>query len=186
MLGTETCSSRTDPAGPSARMLSKGCKEAGKAVSQAAALDERTAAGVITDDIASDFHTLGLAGCMDRLTIPLRRNGVIVRWETPHHGVEIPAACALLLYQAAQETLTNAFKYSQATELTLRLSAVYHGVRLTITDNGVGFQSQLLGGRQHGYGVCLMTMAVHEAGGTISIDSAPGKGTMVSITFPLD
>ena len=167
-------------------MLSKGCKEAGKAVSQAAALDERTATSVITDDIASDFHTLGLAGCMDRLTIPLRQNGVFVRWETPHHGVEIPAACAALLYQAAQETLTNAFKYSQATELTLRLAAVYHGVRLTITDNGVGFQSQLLGGRKHGYGVCLMTMAVHEAGGTISIDSAPGKGTMVSITFPLD
>ena len=152
---------------------------------QAAALDEHTAGSAVSDELASEFYTLGLAGCMDKLTIPLRQNGILVRWDTPHHGVEIPAACAALLYQAAQETLTNAHKYAQATELTLRLAAVNHGVRLTIADNGVGFQSQLLGGRKHGYGVCLMTMAVHEAGGTIAIDSAPGKGTRVSITLPL-
>jgi len=155
-------------------------------VGQAAALDEGTAGGVVTDDQASDFHTLGLAGCIDKLTVPLRQGGVSVHWETPHHGVEIPVACAALLYQTAQETLDCAYKYSQATELTLRLTAVYHGVRLTITDNGVGSQRQLLGGWKHGYGVCLMTVAVYEAGGTISIDSVLGKGTLVSITLPLD
>ncbi|MDQ0079632.1 sensor histidine kinase [Arthrobacter oryzae] len=153
---------------------------------QAAVLDEGTAVGAITDDQASDFHALGLAGCIDKLTVPLRQGGVSVHWETPHHGVEIPVACAALLYQAAQETLNCAFKYSRATELTLRLTAVHHGVRLTITDNGVGSQSQLLGGREHGHGACLMTVAVYEAGGTLSIDSMPGKGTIVSISLPLD
>jgi two-component system, NarL family, sensor histidine kinase UhpB len=156
-------------------------------MSQTAALDKGTAGAVITEDLTADFHALGLAGCIDKLTVPLRHQGVCVRWETPHHGVEIPATCATLLYYAAQETLTNAFRHSHATELTVRLAAVYHGVRLTITDNGVGFicNSQSTG-RKHGYGVCLMTMAVHEAAGTISIDSAPDKGTQVAITIPLD
>lgn len=151
---------------------------------QGPALDERTVGGVITDDQATDFHALGLAGCIDELTVPLRQSGVRVHWETPPHGVQIPAACATLLYQAAQETLDCAFKYSQATELTLDLTAVYHGVRLTITDNGVGSQRQLLGGRDYGYGVCQMTAAVYEAGGTITINSVLGKGTLVSITLP--
>lgn len=156
-------------------------------MSQTTTLDKGTAGVVLTEDLTADFHALGLAGCIDKLTVPLRRQGVCVRWETPRHGVEIPATCATLFYHAAQETLTNAFRHSHATELTVRLAAVYHGVRLTVTDNGVGFnyQSQTTG-RKHGYGVCLMTMAVHEAAGTISIDSAPDKGTQVAITIPLD
>lgn len=157
-------------------------------MSHSATLDQGSTGGVITDELTNEFHTLGLAGCIDKLTVPLRQEGVSVHWETPHHGVEIPARSAGLLYQAARETLANAFKYSQATDLTVRLAAVYHGVRLTVTDNGVGFTaaSQSAGVRKHGYGVHLMTMAVHQAHGTIAIDSAPGKGTRVSITLPLD
>lgn len=154
---------------------------------QPAAPDQSTAGAVSTDTLTADFHALGLAGCIDKLTVPLRRQGVCVRLETPHHGVEIPATCATLLYHAAQETLTNALRHSHATELTVRLAAVYHGVRLTVTDNGVGFNcNSQTTGRKHGYGVSLMTMAVHEAAGTISIDSAPEKGTQVAITIPLD
>lgn len=149
----------------------------------APALDEVAAGGCTsTDPHRVDFHTLGLAGCIDRLTTPLRQGGTSVRWETPHHGIEIPATAATLLYHSAQEILTNAL--AQATQLTVRLAAVYHGIRLTVTDNGIGFDPQSLDG--HGFGVRLMLIAVHEAGGTITIDSGPGNGTRVTITLPLD
>lgn len=147
---------------------------------------DRVGGNVITDDHPVDFHALGLAGCIDRLTTPLRRTGTSVQWETPHHGIEIPAACAALLYHAAQETLSNAFKYAHASQLVIRLGAVYHGIRLDITDNGVGFDSQSLTGKPRGYGLRLMSIAVHEAGGTIVIDAHPGHGTRVTITLPLD
>lgn len=70
----------------------------------------------------------------------------------------------------------------------MRLAAVFHGVRLTLTDNGVGYspEEHAPSSRNHGYGVCLMTMAVHEAQGAISLESVAGKGTRVSITLPLD
>ena len=74
----------------------------------------------------------------------------------------------------------------QATQLTVRLAAVYHGIQLTIDDNGIGFDIQSLHGAHHGFGVRLMIIAVHEAGGTITIDSGPGNGTRVTITLPLD
>jgi signal transduction histidine kinase len=152
------------------------------------ALDEVVAVGgVITDHHPIDFYSLGLAGCIDRLTGPLRQQGTAVRWDTPHWGIEIPSDCASLLYQAAREALSNALKYPEASELTVQLAAVGHGVRLVVSDDGMGFDSQLaLSGRHHGYGLRLMSVAVHEAGGTVQVTSTPGQGTTVTVTLPLD
>ena len=109
------------------------------------ALEEVVAVGgVITDHHPLDFHSLGLAGCIDRLTGPLRQQGTAVRWDTPHWGIEIPADCASLLYQAAREALSNAFKYSDASELSLQLAAVGHGIRLVVSDDGTGFDLSLI------------------------------------------
>jgi signal transduction histidine kinase len=169
----------------------------------AAILHEATeVGGVITDPEPVDFHRLGLAGCIDRLTAPLRRQGTCVHWETPHHGVEISASCATLLYKSAQAALSNTFKHAHATDVTVRLSSVFHGIRLTVADNGTGFGSQ--SGSHSGNhsaqkdalapattdgghpGLGTISAAVEEAGGTVAIDSDPGSGTAVTITIPLD
>lgn len=58
---------------------------------QAPALDDVTAdVRSNTDDQRVDFHALGLAGCIDRLTTPLRQGGTSVRWETPHRAMHTP------------------------------------------------------------------------------------------------
>lgn len=146
-----------------------------------------TVGGVLTDPQPLDFHTLGLSGCIDRLTAPLRQRGTVVHWDTPHWGIEIPANSASLLYQSAREVLSNAFKYSSAHTLTIQLSAVGHGIRLAVSDDGTGFDSNLATcGRHHGYGLRLMSVAVQEAGGTVEISSNPGAGTSVTVTLPLD
>lgn len=144
----------------------------------AATLEEVTdVGGVITDRQPVDFHRLGLAGCIDRLTAPLRRQGTCVHWETPHHGLEISASSASLLYRTAQEALSNTFRHAHATDVTVRLSAVFHGIRLTVADNGTGFE---------GTGLRTVSAAVQEAGGTIAVASTPGTGTAVTVTIPLD
>lgn len=146
-----------------------------------------TVGGVLTDKQPLDFHTLGLAGCIDRLTAPLRQRGTAVHWDTPHWGVEIPADCASLLYQSAREALSNAFKFSSASTLSIQLAAVDHGIRLVVADDGTGFDSILAkSGRHHGYGLRLMAVAVQEAGGAVEISSSPGQGTSVTVTLPLD
>lgn len=143
--------------------------------------------GVLTDPRPLDFQALGLAGCIDRLATPLRGQGTRLHWETPHHGVEIDARSASLLYRAAQETLSNTYKYAHATDVTIRLDAVYHGIRLVISDNGTGFDcKKAVRGRQHGFGLRLMCAAVTGAGGSSVVDSNPGTGTRVTITLPLD
>ncbi|MHC6228606.1 sensor histidine kinase [Arthrobacter sp. MMS24-T111] len=154
-----------------------------------AALDNEvtTVGGVLTDLQPLDFHTLGLAGCIDRLTAPFRKHGTEIHWDTPHWGIEIPAACASLLYQSAREALSNAFKFSGASVVTVQLLAVDHGIRLVVADDGTGFDRDAATcGRHHGYGLRLMAVAVQEAGGTLEIASTPGGGTSVTVTLPLD
>jgi signal transduction histidine kinase len=157
-------------------------------MNQSATLEEVVeVGGVITDRQPVDFHRLGLAGCIDRLTVPLRRQGTCVRWETPHHGVEISSDCAALLYQSAQEALSNTFKHAHATDVTVRLASVFHGIRLMVADNGTGFEPvRPAVDEVNGHGLRTLSEAVQEAGGTVDISSAPGTGTAITITIPLD
>lgn len=150
----------------------------------AATLEEVTdIGGLITDRQPLDFHRLGLAGCIDRLTAPLRRQGTCVHWETPRHGLEISASSASLLYRTAQEALSNTFRHGHATDVTVRLSAVFHGIRLTVADNGNGKGND---NGNEGAGLRTVSAAVQEAGGTIAVASTPGTGTAVTVTIPLD
>ena len=147
--------------------------------------------GVLTDTHPIDFHALGLTGAIDRLTAPLRKRGTLVHLETPHHGMEVDRESATLLYRAAQELLSNVYKFAQASAVTVRLGCVTHGmshgVQLKVTDDGGGFDvPAAMVGRHNGMGLRLMRMAVGLAGGEVIIDSAAAAGTCVTVTLPLD
>jgi two-component system, NarL family, sensor histidine kinase UhpB len=157
-------------------------------MNSAAILEEVGEPELLDEPERADFYRLGLAGCIDRLTVPLRRQGTCVHWETPHHGLEISASCASLLYRSAQVTLKNALRHAHATDVTVRLSAVFHGIRLTVADNGTGIRKGTLpqGAARHQSGLRALSAEVEEAGGTVAIASDPGVGTAVTVTIPLD
>lgn len=147
--------------------------------------------GVLTDTHPVDFYTLGVAGAIDRLTLPLRERGTVVHMEAPHHGMEVDRKCATLLYRAAQELLSNVYKFAHASAVTIRLGCLSHPplcheVQLKVTDDGTGFDVQAATqGRHSGMGLRLMRLAVETAGGHMVIDSS-SAGTCVNITLPLD
>lgn len=143
--------------------------------------------GVLTDTHPVDFYALGVAGAIDRITLPLRESGTMVRLETPHHGMEVDRESAVLLYRAAQELLSNIYKFAEASAVTVRLGCVNHAVQLKVTDDGGGFDvPAATSGRHAGMGLRLMRLAVGLAGGQMSIESSAAIGTCVTITLPLD
>ena len=147
--------------------------------------------GVLTDTHPIDFHTYGVTGVIDRLTLPLREHGIAVHLETPHHGMEVDRPSATLLYRAAQELLSNIYKFAEASAVTVRLGCVAHGVshavQLKVTDDGRGFDAPAaMIGRHSGMGLRLMRQAVGLAGGEMIINSSTTTGTCVTITLPLD
>jgi two-component system NarL family sensor kinase len=105
--------------------------------------------------------------------------------------MEVDRQSATLLYRAAQELLSNVYKFAQASAVTLRLGCVSqgmgHGVQLKVTDDGRGFDVRTaMTGRHTGMGLRLMRVAVVLAGGEIIINSSATSGTCVTITLPLD
>ncbi|MDQ0849946.1 two-component system sensor histidine kinase UhpB [Arthrobacter sp. B3I9] len=147
--------------------------------------------GVLTDTHPVDFHALGVSGAIDRLTLPLRKRGTAVHLETPHHGMEVNRQSATLLYRAAQELLSNVYKFAQASAVTVRLGCVTHGmdhgIQLKVSDDGSGFDvPAAMAGRHTGMGLRLLQVAVVLAGGEMIIVSSAAAGSCVTITLPLD
>lgn len=97
--------------------------------------------------------------------------------------VELPAPVQLLCYQVAREAVMNAVKHSQADMITVSLHEAEDGARLTIGDNGVGFDPEQ-GSPEGHFGLTMMRERAQVAGGSLRIESTPGQGSTVIAEFP--
>jgi PAS domain S-box-containing protein len=84
------------------------------------------------------------------------------------------------LYQIAQEALNNALKHARAQAVRVILDFRDPDIRLEVSDDGCGFDltEAKKGG---GLGLRGMKERIQAIGGTLHIESSPGKGTMVSV-----
>lgn len=93
-------------------------------------------------------------------------------------------ALELACFRTAQEAITNALRHAQASEINLSLTLGDDGLQLSVRDNGVGFDGADL--RHTPLGLLGMRERVAGLGGSLRIDSAPGAGTEIFATFPLE
>jgi signal transduction histidine kinase len=93
----------------------------------------------------------------------------------------LPDDVQIGLYRVAQEALNNVIKHSQAQKATLALSGDAERVILTISDDGQGFAAESVDpGR---LGLKIMQERVREIGGNLNVQSTPGKGTTIEVTW---
>jgi PAS domain S-box-containing protein len=100
----------------------------------------------------------------------------------------LPLRLELPLFRIVQEALHNVGKHAQASLVWLALDLTQEAaIRLTIRDNGLGFDPAGLEEtvRNGHLGLKQMRERVEAAGGTLDIDSQPGQGTEVRIALPL-
>jgi signal transduction histidine kinase len=96
---------------------------------------------------------------------------------------ELPYEVALCLFRIAQEALRNAARHSRASRVTLAVTRANGLVRMTVSDDGVGFDRMRAGAR-HSLGHTGMKERAKVVGGTVAIESAPGRGTRVVVSLP--
>ena len=96
----------------------------------------------------------------------------------------VPLGTSLCLYRIVQEALRNVVKHSGCRHASVELTADDDAIRLVVTDDGVGFDPGSAGGNG-GLGLVSMRERLHLVGGTIGIDSSPGKGTRVEVRVPV-
>jgi signal transduction histidine kinase len=88
------------------------------------------------------------------------------------------------LSHIAQEALTNVLKHAGASSVTVRLLSEDHRLVLSIQDNGVGFNPQMVEPTA-GQGLRNMAERVRVLRGIFSVKSAQGSGTEIAVQIPL-
>jgi len=89
----------------------------------------------------------------------------------------------MALFRLVQEALNNVAKHAQATKVEITVESVGENACLIIQDNGLGFdpQARSTPGDQPHWGLINMQQRVASFGGQLTIDSAPGQGTQISV-----
>jgi two-component system, NarL family, sensor histidine kinase DegS len=129
---------------------------------------------------------LGLVPAVEFLTQGVsKRFGIPITVEGDTSGRLSPQA-EVALYRIVQEALNNITKHARATQVSVRLEKEENKIRLTITDNGTGFDVQSIMGQKGrtGLGLVGIRERVIPLRGECIINSSPGKGTEISVLVP--
>jgi two-component system nitrate/nitrite sensor histidine kinase NarX len=117
-----------------------------------------------------------------------RDTGLAARFISPLEEVALPPRVAAEVARILQEALANVRKHSNARAVFVRFDAQDGLWRLVIYDDGRGFDfsghlthAELDAARQ---GPLVIKERVRSIGGELSVESGPGKGTRLEITFP--
>jgi signal transduction histidine kinase len=97
----------------------------------------------------------------------------------------LPEDTEIVLYRVAQEALTNVARHARASKARVELTETAEGVVLEVHDDGIGFDpsAERLGGLDH-FGLAGMRERVELAGGTWTVWSRPGSGTVLTASLP--
>jgi PAS domain S-box-containing protein len=99
---------------------------------------------------------------------------------------EPPSELRAILFRIAQEAIANARKHAAATRIHVSIAALDGGVRLVITDDGLGFDVGVIESPEPGHiGLPTMIERARLAGGGCEVQSEPGRGTTVCAWLPL-
>jgi len=105
-------------------------------------------------------------------------------------GIDLPMHVQTALLRIAQGAIANVIQHAHATSATIALSVDHERLQFTITDDGVGFDAQRLEARAHGrsdsFGLLATRERVEQLGGILIVDSAPGRGTTLTVELALE
>jgi signal transduction histidine kinase len=110
-----------------------------------------------------------------------KRNGLLVQVLDRDFDDDLPEEHKTCIYRIVQEALNNCTAHAHASCVRVRLEEDNEYCALSIEDDGVGFDPA----RKRGLGLLGMHERVARLGGTLVIDSAPGKGTRICVKIPV-
>ncbi|MBK8227082.1 MAG: tetratricopeptide repeat protein [Flavobacteriales bacterium] len=119
------------------------------------------------NDLRDTIHISG------RLQVELNTFGLDQRLE---RGVEIT------VYRIVQELVSNVLKHAKADQLTIGVTRAPGRLSVVVSDNGVGFDPSTA---SNGMGLSNVRSRAASLGATVQVDSAPSKGTTVSVESPV-
>lgn len=133
------------------------------------------------------LHRRGLVEALRGELAALEAQGLHTRLEASSYERQSREREEMLL-RVAQEALANVAKHASASEVSVGLATLAEEVRLTVRDNGRGFDARrsvrATDRREGGLGLASMRDRIRAMSGRLVVESAPGLGTTVEAGLP--
>jgi signal transduction histidine kinase len=136
---------------------------------------------IIEDLRPSSLSNLGLVAALDILIMEWAERAEIPV-ERALEPVTLRDSGELTVYRLVQEALTNISKYARATKVEVRLAVSDGMVRVSVRDNGVGFDPKQRHASAHG--LLGMRYRLESEGGRMILTSVLGQGTSIEAQVP--
>ncbi|MFI7684876.1 sensor histidine kinase [Streptomyces griseoaurantiacus] len=134
----------------------------------------------------ADLTEHSLPGALRALAERESRAGLAVEFRLDGTPGPLPERVEATLLRIAQGALANVREHADATRAALTLTCLDDRIALDVADNGRGFDPATrpdpASGR--GHGLPAMRIRARQAGGTLTVESGPGEGTVVTATTP--
>jgi len=163
---------------PGAGYLRLACETAAESLA-----DTRQIIGELTPTRLDD----GLAAALRRLGCEQSQRAA-VPVEVAADDLDLPMGTQTALLRIAQGALSNAVRHADATRITVALGREGAAATFSVRDDGCGFDAAAVAAHPHeagSFGLQAIGERVEQLDGTLTIDSAPGRGTTVTARLPI-
>jgi signal transduction histidine kinase len=169
------------------RMIAAGMRRADPGDQQAQAIERiseealRDMQALLVELRPASLDGAGLASALQEICAAYRdRLGVAV--DASLDDVAVPAPVEHALLRITQEACANAVRHGNARRLAVSITRQDGHVELAVRDAGTGFDPAAI---RAGSGLAHIRDRVAELGGTVDIDSAPGRGAAITVWVPV-
>jgi signal transduction histidine kinase len=135
------------------------------------------------------LYTLGLGAALETICEKFRIDyGINCTFKDDEKAKSLTEDFRAVLFRSASELLVNIAKHAKAKNVSVTLGRTNKHVEVKVRDDGIGFEPSELTIKpvaQMGFGLLSIRERITHLGGTVTIDSAPGKGTTVTLTAPV-
>ncbi|MCL6477968.1 MAG: sensor histidine kinase [Peptococcaceae bacterium] len=99
-----------------------------------------------------------------------------------------PMTIEVALFRVLQECLSNIRKHARASQVMVKVEILPNKINLSIKDDGIGFNLDRVinGSGREGFGLISMRERTQILKGEININTAPGQGTLISVSVPIE
>ncbi|UCF95844.1 MAG: PAS domain S-box protein, partial [Spirochaetaceae bacterium] len=136
------------------------------------------------------LYEVGLKAALEQLAEQFQdQHGVLISFEDDGRPKPLTIDGSIVLFQAVRELMLNAIKHAAAHRIRVSMSRHNNSIQIMVQDDGSGFSiagSAFKPGRQGGYGLFSIRERLGFLGGSLTIDSAPGRGTRASLALALN
>jgi signal transduction histidine kinase len=134
-----------------------------------------------------NLHEEGLEFALGDLLGGVSNRGIAVKLDVDLGKAELSADTVGLMYRSAQEALRNVVSHSGAGRVRLVAKVSGNVARIIVDDDGRGFTPEQIEHKTSDGHVGLRALSglIADAGGKLSVLSAPGAGTRVDVSLPV-